>query len=61
MIECRFPEKTIAKLKARGHDVRVVEAYSEMMGSSRIIVIDHTNGVLKAGADPRRQANAIGK
>jgi len=61
MIESRFPEETIAKLKARGHDVRIVDAYSEMMGSSQIIVIDHANGVLKAGADPRRQAYAIGK
>lgn len=61
MIECRFPDETIARLKARGHDVRVVDAYSEMMGSSQIIVIDHANGVLKAGADPRRQAYAIGK
>ena len=61
MMESRFPEETIAKLKAKGHDVRVVDAYSEMMGSSQIIVIDRMNGVLKAGADPRRQAYAIGK
>ena len=28
MIENRFPEKTIAGLIARGHDVRVLEAYA---------------------------------
>jgi gamma-glutamyltranspeptidase/glutathione hydrolase len=61
MIENRFPEKTIEGLRAKGHDVRVQEAYATIMGSSQVIVIDRTNGVLQAGADPRRQAYAIGK
>jgi len=61
MVENRFPEKTIAGLKARGHDVQILEAYAEIMGSSQVIMIDSENGVLKAGADPRRQAYAIGK
>ena len=61
MVENRFPEKTISGLMARGHDVRLLEPYAEIMGSSQVIMIDHTNGVLKAGADPRRQAYAIGK
>ncbi len=61
MIEDRFPEKTIAGLKAKGHDVQVQESYAPIMGSSQMIMIDRENGVLKAGADPRRQAYAIGK
>jgi gamma-glutamyltranspeptidase len=61
MVENRFPENTIAGLIARGHDVQLLEAYAEIMGSSQVIMIDHKNGVLKAGADPRRQAYAIGK
>jgi gamma-glutamyltranspeptidase len=61
MIENRFPEKTIAALKAKEHDVKVVEGYATIMGSSQVITIDRENGVLKAGADPRRQAYAIGK
>jgi gamma-glutamyltranspeptidase/glutathione hydrolase len=61
MIENRFPEKTIAALETKGHDVQVLEAYATVMGSSQVIRIDHENGVLKAGADPRRQAYAIGK
>jgi gamma-glutamyltranspeptidase / glutathione hydrolase len=61
MMENRFPEKTMAALKAKGHDVRVMEGYDEIMGSSQVIIIDPDNGVLKAGADPRRQAYAIGK
>ena len=61
MMENRFPERTIAALKAKGHDVQVMEGYAEIMGSSQVIMIDQKNGVLKAGADPRRQAYAIGK
>jgi len=61
MMENRFPERTIAALKAKGHDVQLMEGYAEIMGSSQVIMIDQENGVLKAGADPRRQAYAIGK
>jgi gamma-glutamyltranspeptidase/glutathione hydrolase len=61
MIENRFPEKTIEGLVTRGHDVRVLEAYAPIMGSSQVIAIDRGNGVLQAGADPRRQAYAIGR
>ncbi|MDJ0721452.1 MAG: gamma-glutamyltransferase [Desulfobacterales bacterium] len=61
MIENRFPQKTIEGLVTRGHDVRVLEAYATIMGSSQVIAIDHDNGVLQAGADPRRQAYAIGR
>ncbi len=61
MIESRFPAQTIAGLKARGHDVRVLAPYATIMGSSQVIVIDRDNRVLQAGADPRRQAYAIGQ
>ena len=61
MMENRFPEKTVAALEAKGHEVQVMEAYAEIMGSSQVILIDRENGVLTAGADPRRQAYAIGK
>jgi gamma-glutamyltranspeptidase/glutathione hydrolase len=61
MIENRYPAKTIAGLKAKGHRVQVLPAYAEIMGSAQAILFDHQNGVLNAGADPRRQAYAIGK
>ena len=61
MIENRFPAPTIAGLHARGHDVHVLPPYATLMGSSQVIVIDRDNGVLQAGADPRRQAYAIGR
>ena len=61
LIESRFPERTISSLRRKGHDVRVVDAYDEVMGSSQAILVDRANGVLQAGADPRRQAYAVGK
>lgn len=61
MIENRFPAETIAKLKQKGHQIQVLEDYAEIMGSSQAILIDRETGILKAGADPRRQAYAIGK
>ncbi|MBI9083712.1 MAG: gamma-glutamyltransferase [Desulfobacterales bacterium] len=61
IMEDRFPDKTITALKSKGHDVQVTKGYAEIMGSSQTIMIDRENGVLKAGADPRRQAYAIGK
>jgi gamma-glutamyltranspeptidase len=43
-----------------GHRLQVLEPYAEIMGSSQAILIDRENHVLQAGADPRRQAYAIG-
>jgi len=59
-LEGRFPAETIAGLKNRGHAVEVLPDWDPVMGSAQIILIDRQNGVLKAGADPRRQAYAIG-
>ncbi len=61
MMEDRFAGSTVAALAAKGHRVRVVDAYDEIMGSAQVITIDREAGVLTAGADPRRQAYAIGK
>lgn len=60
-MENRFPATTIGALEAKGHRVRVVDGYAAVMGSAQVIMRDGANGVLKAGADPRRQAYAIGK
>jgi gamma-glutamyltranspeptidase/glutathione hydrolase len=59
-LEGRFPAETIAGLKNRGHAVEVLPDWDPVMGSAQIILIDGQNGILKAGADPRRQAYAIG-
>jgi gamma-glutamyltranspeptidase/glutathione hydrolase len=59
-LEGRFPTETIAGLKARGHALELLADWDPVMGSSQVILIDTNDGVLKAGADPRRQAYAIG-
>lgn len=59
-LEGRFPPETITGLKRRGHAVELLSAWDSNMGSSQIILIDSSDGILKAGADPRRQAYAIG-
>ena len=30
------------------------------MGSAQVVVLDHENRLISAGADPRRQAGALG-
>jgi gamma-glutamyltranspeptidase len=61
MIESRFPTKTLDDLKAKGHQLQVLDDWATIMGSSQAILVDPETGVLKAGADPRRQAYAIGR
>jgi gamma-glutamyltranspeptidase/glutathione hydrolase len=59
-LEGRFPSETITGLKGRGHALTLLAAWDPVMGSAQVILIDTDAGVLKAGADPRRQAYAIG-
>ena len=60
-IEARFSEKTLDALRAKGHKVQVCEPYDGVMGSSQAIMLDPDSGVRHGGADPRRNAYAIGK
>jgi gamma-glutamyltranspeptidase len=59
-IEGRFPPETIAELKARGHRLELMPDWHPVMGSVQAILIDTDYGILMGGADPRRQAYAIG-
>lgn len=60
LMENRFAENSVETLRAKGHRVNVVGSYDEVMGSSQAIMIDPETGVRFGGADPRRQAYAIG-
>lgn len=57
-VEDRIPEKVRQQLAAKGHAVRVGEAWS--FGGSQAITIDQRNRVFMGGADPRRDGYAIG-
>lgn len=59
-MEGRFPPETIAELQAKGHKVELLPDWHQVMGSAQAILIDTDNGILMGGADPRRQAYAIG-
>ena len=59
-IESRFAPETIAALKAKGHRVALLPEWDQVMGSAQAIMIDSDHGILAGGADPRRQAYAIG-
>ncbi len=60
-LEGRIPQETVAELARRGHDVRVVTEWTGAMGGLAAIIVDQEAGVLKGGADPRRDTYCIGR
>jgi gamma-glutamyltranspeptidase len=60
LIEGRFPATVIEGLRAKGHQIELLPDWSAICGGAQGIIIDREKGVLMAGADPRRQAYAIG-
>jgi gamma-glutamyltranspeptidase/glutathione hydrolase len=59
-IESRFPTEVIGRLKAKGHQIEILPDWSAICGGAQGIVIDRERGILMGGADPRRQAYAMG-
>jgi gamma-glutamyltranspeptidase/glutathione hydrolase len=57
-LESRLPEETISGMAARGHDVEVVSGWTANFGSVQVIQ-RLPNGVLRTGADMRREAAAL--
>jgi gamma-glutamyltranspeptidase/glutathione hydrolase len=58
-IEGRFGTHVTEGLTARGHQVASIGDWAGV-GSEVMIAVDPDAGVLKGGADPRRDAYAIG-
>lgn len=58
-VEARVPVSIVNELKQRGHEVEVVENFSQKMGHAQGIVIDRDRGVYSAGADPRGDGIAL--
>jgi gamma-glutamyltranspeptidase/glutathione hydrolase len=54
--EATVREAVRAALEAKGHKLRVARAWS--LGANAAIVVDHGNGVLAAGVDPRTEGHA---
>ena len=59
-VEDTVPESTIRELGRRGHDLEVLSDAGAVTGSLKGIVVDQESGVLKGGADPRRDAYCMG-
>ena len=57
-LEARFAKPVAASLRARGHDVVVVDGWSDLMGHAHVIRIDDDG--LRAGSDPRADGAALG-
>jgi gamma-glutamyltranspeptidase len=59
-LESRIPDGVATELSRRGHDVEMVEQWSQTMGHAQAIWIDHEEGILHGGADPRGEGYALG-
>jgi len=59
-LEEGIPEKTIADLVNRGHDVRQVAGYERaLFGRGQVILRDDQTGILTGGSDPRADGCAM--
>jgi gamma-glutamyltranspeptidase len=59
-MEARFSSHVIEDLKARGHRIDLRDDWDDICGGAQVIKIHRENQFLTSGADPRRQAYAIG-
>jgi gamma-glutamyltranspeptidase / glutathione hydrolase len=57
LVEGGVPEQVKSGLAARGH---VIETAAEPLGGGQAIAIDHVNGMLAGGSDPRKDGFALG-
>ena len=58
-VEGRIPEAIRHQLTVRGHEVRVEDAWTWHVGGVHAIARNPDSGVLSAGADPRRDGQAV--
>ena len=58
-IEGRVPSAVTEELARRGHPVKIVEDYIDIMGHAGAILL-HENGVMQGGTDPRSDGLAAG-
>jgi len=57
-LEERFGDDVRGALHERGHDVSVVEAWSDLMGHAQVIRVD--SDALTGASDPRADGAAMG-
>jgi gamma-glutamyltranspeptidase/glutathione hydrolase len=59
-LEGRMPQVIAQVLAHRGHPVRVVAPWDELLGHAQAVRIDPSTGIRQGGADPRGDGLAIG-
>jgi gamma-glutamyltranspeptidase/glutathione hydrolase len=59
-LEGRFPEATVAKLRALGHDVALWPDWDSAAGAVCAILHDQKAGTMEGGSDPRRPTAVAG-
>jgi gamma-glutamyltranspeptidase/glutathione hydrolase len=59
-IESRIAPDVIDELGRRGHDVKVLDAFTSYVGGMQGVARDPSTGVMTGGADPRRDGYAAG-
>jgi gamma-glutamyltranspeptidase/glutathione hydrolase len=57
--EARIPADTIEGLRARGHEINVLDRWTWKVGGGHGVAIDPESGVLTGGADPRRDGVSV--
>jgi gamma-glutamyltranspeptidase/glutathione hydrolase len=57
--EARIPAETLDGLRARGHDINVLDQWTWKVGGGHGVAIDPESGVLTGGADPRRDGASV--
>ena len=60
LLEARIPSPVVEGLRRRGHPVRVVGEWDDLVGHAQAILIDPPTGVLHGAADPRGDGQALG-
>jgi gamma-glutamyltranspeptidase/glutathione hydrolase len=55
-LESTVPLSVVEALRARGHEVELVNGWSATFGGVQVIYIDPASGTRRTGADPRREA-----
>jgi gamma-glutamyltranspeptidase / glutathione hydrolase len=58
-VESRIPQPVRDALAERGHAVRPLEDWTWRVGGAHGIAVDPDSGILSAGADPRRDGQAV--
>lgn len=58
-LENRVTPEVRRELESRGHRLQIEDGWTPLFGGFQMIRVDQENGVLRTGADPRREAYGI--